>query len=155
MAPEIAERFNTLRKNEGMKEAIIDLHNEYGLDQQELGKIIFITSFAMLVVAAPSALTLQEASDELKKAETDLTRAEAVIQDRNFQRSLDQVTAVVQGSGLSRNLNNMADAVNSSAEAVGTVGATQDNIEQRAETYKWVSLISLIGIVAGLVTIYV
>lgn len=140
-------------EEEGPKETLKQLHREYGLDQQELGKIILISSLAIFVVSAPAALTLQETHDEIQSVNTEMDDVQGMINSNTFQQSLNNVENI--GGSLARNIQVISQDLRAANSSISELESTENTLGQRAQTYKWISLISLLGIISGLVTIYV
>lgn len=146
---EIAEEF----EREGPKATLKELHREYGLDQQELGKIILISSLAIFVVSVPAAITLQETHDQVSSVNTDMDEVQGMINSNTFQQSLTSVEAV--GGSLARNIQVISEDLRNANASISELESTETTLGQRANTYKWISLVSLIGIISGIVTIYI
>lgn len=131
-----------------------DLREEYSLDQQELGKILIISSITLFIAAVPSALTLQETHDELEASNQQLNTVQGVITSDRFQTNLDTIRSRVRGS-LSTTLDQVATSMSQMNQSVSNLEAAEEKLETRADTFRWLSLISILGFVSGVVTIYV
>jgi hypothetical protein len=141
-------------EEEGPRKTLANLHAEYGLDQRELGKIMLITSLAMFIVAAPSALTLQESHDQIQKVNNDMDEVQGMINSQSFQQSLDALQSRVGGT-LGRTLGTISSDLEKANSSMSKLEKTEETLDQRAHTYKWISLISLLGIISGAVTMYI
>lgn len=147
---EIAEEF----EQEGPKATLKELHKEYGLDQKELGKIILISSLATFVIAASSALALQDTYKQVEQANQDLDRVEGIITSDNLQNAVEQLQGRL-GGRLSSSMNVISSDLDKVNSSISSLESTERDIERKVQTYQWVSLISLIGIISGFVTMYV
>jgi anion-transporting ArsA/GET3 family ATPase len=140
-------------KNQGPKQTLRDLHREYGIDQRELGKIILISSLAIFVVSAPAAITLQETHDQVDSVNTEMDQVQGMITSDSFQQSMTNVEGV--GGSLARNIQVISEDLRAANSSISELETTETTLGQRAQTYKWISLFSLTGIIAGIVTIYI
>ena len=140
-------------KNQGPLQTMKDLHEEYGIDQRELGKIILISSLAVFVVSAPAAITLQETHDQVSLANTDMDQVQGMINSDSFQQSLSNLEDV--GGSLAQNIQVISEDLRTANSSISELESTEQKLGERAQTYKWISLISLIGIITGVMTIYI
>lgn len=141
-------------EQDGLRRTAVELHEEYGIDQKELGKIIIIASLALMVASIPSALTLQKAHDQVKAANNDYNQVQGIIQSDRFQSNMKTLQSRV-GGNIGRTISQIAEALRDSNENMEKLEGTESNLEERADTYRWLSLISILGLVSGIVTIYV
>ena len=131
-----------------------DLRREYSLDQQELGKILVISSLTLFVAAVPSALTLQDTYQTVEVSNNKLNEVQGIITSDRFQRNMDTMQNRFSGN-LGATLGQVSDSLQRMNSSVSDLERTEEVLEQRSNTYKWLSLISIMGFVSGVVTIYV
>lgn len=141
-------------KEDGLIGGTKDLREEYSLDQQELGKILIISSITLFVASVPAALTLQEAYDSVEKSNNKLNEVQGVVTSDRFQQNLDTMEERVRGS-LSTTLKQVSSSMAQMNSSVSELEQTEEKLEKRSNTFKWLSLISILGFVSGIVTIYV
>lgn len=141
-------------KSEGVEETVEDIEDSYVIDQRELGKIIVIASLSLMVASIPSALTLQSAHDDLGEVNQDLDQVQGIVASDRFQSSMETLQSRIGGS-LGRTLDRVMTGVETTNQSVQQLEATQSRLKEKAELYRWLSLISIIGVVSGIVTIYI
>ncbi|MFB6292553.1 MAG: hypothetical protein ABEI58_04130 [Candidatus Nanohaloarchaea archaeon] len=130
-----------------------DLHEEYGVDRRELGKILVIASTTLLIVSIHATLTLQSVSKDLEQVNRQFDRAEAIIGSSNFQSALEDISKI-KGSTLANSAEQAVESFNSAAESMDRVEEAETQVEHKSEIYKWLVLIGILGNVAGIVTLY-
>jgi hypothetical protein len=131
-----------------------DLRQEYRLDQRELGKIIFISSLALFVTSAPAALTLQDTYNTVESANDDLNQVQGIITSDGFQRNLEVMNERVSGD-LGTTIEQVYRGMQRTNQSLQRLESTERQLQDQSENYKWMSLLSIMGMVAGIVTIYV
>lgn len=141
-------------KEDGLRGAAHDLNQEYGIDQAEFAKILFITSLALLVTSAPAALTLQETYENVESANNDLNQVQSVMTSEGFQQNLEVLNSRISGD-LASTLQQVSRNVDTTNKSLESLESTENKLEQQSNTYKWLSLISIMGMVAGVVTLYI
>jgi len=141
-------------REDGLRGAAHDLNQEYGIDQAEFGKIVFITSLALFVTSAPAALTLQDTYEDLSSANDDLNQVQSIITAEGFQQNLEVMSSRVQGD-LGNAIDQVSTGMERTNQSLEKLESAESQLEQRSETYKWMSLISIMGMVAGVVTLYI
>lgn len=131
-----------------------EVRHEYGVNTVEFGKILIIASTAMFVVSAHAVLTFKSASESLEDSNSELDRAYSVIDSDGFQNMLNALDSIGSSS-----VRNQLDTARSAFEGAGTAmessRETEKMLENRYRTYQWVTLASILGIVAGVAVIFV
>lgn len=137
---------------EGVKQKFLrkidELEYEYTFDRQELGKIVFITSAALLVVSVNTALTLESVSSDLKQTNNDVEQASSVITSDNFQNALDTLQRV-QSSRLTQQLEVARNSFQEAQSSFENIETAQNRVDRTYRRYQWMSLISILGLVTG------
>lgn len=141
-------------KEDGVIGGTKDLREEYRIDQKELGKIMFISSLALLVTSAPAALTLQDTYSTVESANNDLNQVQSIISSDGFQRNLQVLNERVSGD-LGSTIEQISSGMERTNTSLQRLESTETKLEEQANTYRWMSLISIMGMVAGIVTIYI
>jgi len=136
-----------------IKQKMESIHTEYGIDQRELGKIMVIASTALLVVSIHAALTFQSASDSLESSNNDLQRAYGVIDSSSFQNMLDSLESI-RSTAVRNEVETARQAFEQATGAMEETRETERMLQDRYDTYQWLTLISLMGVVAGVAVIY-
>jgi len=141
-------------KEDGLRETAAELHEEYGIDQQEFGKIMVIASLALFIASVPSALTLQQTHDDIRQVNQNFDPIQGVLDSDRFQRNIDTLDSRVGGQ-LGNSISQVVDSLDDTRSDMKKLEETETKLQERADTYKWLSLISILGIVSGVVTIYI
>lgn len=141
-------------KSDGVEETVEDIERTYTLDQQELGKILLIASLSLMVAAIPSAMTLQTAHDNIQGVNNDLDDVQGIVGSERFQSSMQALQNRI-GGDLGRTLERVTTGIEATNSSVQRLESTQSELDEKAELYRWLSLISIVGVVVGIVTIYI
>lgn len=136
-----------------LKERISDLEHEYKIDKTELGEVMAVTCLALLMISAHAAISLQDSISELEQTNNDLDELRGIMNSQSFESSMEalETTAVEISQDFERVYQGFS-TMESDLERVKTV---EENLKQRYEFYRWIILISLIGIVTGISLIYI
>ncbi|WEL19265.1 hypothetical protein [Candidatus Nanohalococcus occultus] len=151
---ETAEKTITELRTDGLEETVKDVERSYVIDQTELGKILLIASLSLMVASIPSAMTLQSAQDDINAVNQDLDEVQGVIGSDRFQSSMETLQTRI-GGDLGRTLDRVTDGVETTNQSVQQLESTQSKLEENAEIYRWLSLVSIIGVISGIATIYI
>ncbi len=154
---ELKEKIGEFRsrfEGKDLKQVLLELHSEYGIDQKELGKIMVIVSITMMTISVYSITTLQGTLDDLESLNREFDRAQGVISSDSFQSSLDSLKQI-KGSSIGRKAQTADEAFEQASQAMSKMEGTEKQLEHRVNMYKWFFLISILGTVGGAVTAYV
>ena len=131
-----------------------ELEYEYTLDQKELGKIMIIASLTLLVASVHTLVQLQPAMEEAQTAEERLSQLDAVVNTPQFNDSL-QALQDLEGTGIGDRMEYALSTFEGMQITVQDQKNIYEQLEKTHETYQWLVLISLIGLVTGIAIIYV
>lgn len=139
--------------NENIRNLIQRFSENYFFDRMEFGEVLTVASAAILVVSLNSALLMQNSLEEVKDVNQEFEELDAIMSTDNFQSSMEALeTTAVEISQDFQRVYTGFQALNSSTESVSQL---EKNLENRYEFYRWLILISLLGIVAGISLIYI
>jgi hypothetical protein len=129
----------------------------YRIDKRELGKVLMIASAAVFVVSVHSALTLNAAVEEVDKTDKQLSEMEAIIESDSFNRSMQALesTDTYEQVDIYAQFSTAVEAFNSANQGFDSLDNVSQGLENSYNTYQWLVLISLLGLVAGAVIIYI
>lgn len=130
---------------------------KYRIDKRELGKILLIASAAVFVVSVHSALTLNAAIEEVDKTDSQLSEMEAIIESDSFNQSMNALesTDTFEQVDIYGQFSTAVEAFSSAGQGFNSLDDVSQGLENSYTTYQWLVLISLLGIVAGAVIIYI
>jgi len=141
-------------KFQNPRKKLRELEYEYTLDQKELGKIMVIASLTLLLASVHTLVQLQPAMEEAETAEERLSQLNSVVNTAQFNDSL-QALQDLEGTSMGDRM----EYALSTFEGMQVTAQDQKNIYERLdkthETYQWLVLISLVGLVTGIAVIYV
>ncbi len=141
------------QKIQELEKTAEDLHEEYGIDRRELGKILVIASTTLLIVSIHATLTLQSVSEELNQVNRQFDRAEAIIESQGFQTALEDISRI-QGSTLANSAQQAVESFEQVSNSTDRIEEAGTEVENQADTYRWLVLVGILGNVAGVVTVY-
>lgn len=136
------------------RKKIRELEYEYTFDKTELGKVMVIASLTLLIVSVHTLMTLQPAIDEAKQTEQRLNQLDAVVSTDAFNDSLEAIQDL-QGTNLGEQMQYAVSTFRGMQTTTNDQQAIYSELEQASKTYQWLVLTGIIGLVAGLATIYV
>jgi len=141
-------------REEGIEQTANDIREEYVIDQRELGKMITIASLALMVASIPSAITMQSAKEDIGQVNQDLTQIQSVVSSDDFRNNLETLQNRI-GGNVATTLGRVMEGMEQTNQSINNLEATQERLDSRAETFRWLSLISILGVVAGATTMYI
>ncbi|MFB6144116.1 MAG: hypothetical protein ABEJ98_02275 [Candidatus Nanohaloarchaea archaeon] len=134
-------------------EKLKDLQGSLAVDRQEFGKMMILVSVTLLLVSIHSYTALEEARAEVADANSQLSRAEAILESDSFQQSLKAVKSI-GGYNSGQQFQQAVSAMENVGSAINSTEEAEQVLEQRKKTYQWYSLIGILGAVAGVAVIY-
>ena len=130
------------------------LEYEYTLDQRELGKIMVVASLTLLLVSVHALVNLQPAVEEAQTAEERLTQLDSVVNSEEFNTSM-QALQDLEGTSLGDRMEYALSTFQGMQVTAQDQQQIYTGLEKTHETYQWLVLISIIGLVTGTAVIYV
>lgn len=130
------------------------LRQKYSLDKKELGKVLFIASAAFLVISVHAAMEFQSSMEDIEQTNNKLEETSAIINSEGFQDSIEALETV-RGTQIAPQFIQASEAFNSAEEAINETQETEERLKSSYNSYRWVVLASILGMVAGASIIYV
>ncbi len=136
---------------------ISELHNEYMIDQRELGKVMVIASTALLIVSVHATLVFQSSAKDVRQTNMNFDRAEAIISSPSFNDSVEALSTAkgTTTTGVAASFAQAATAFQQAGKSLRLSDNAQDRLEDNAELYQWLVLVALLGEVAGVAVVYI
>lgn len=121
------------------------------INQQEIGKMLTLVSLTMLIFSSITLVTLQDINQDLQDVESNYSQINTLIQTQDFQQGIEDLqTEEISDEALSATL-----ILTNALENTSDLSETSQQLEETHETYQWMILISILGIIAGITTIYI
>lgn len=139
---------------ERLQRRVSDLHERYMLDRQELGKVMIVVSVALLLVSSHAILTIDRSVEEMQEFRQDYDRLSSIVMSDNFNESMDTVQSIRSATVQVRVATALA-AFRQTQESVGGFNGAVESLEETRERYQWIVLLSVLGVVAGVTTLYI
>ena len=136
------------------RQKLEELEHDYTLDQIELGKIIIIASLTLLIISVHTLMQLQPAMEEAETAEQRLSQLDSVVNTAQFNDSL-QALQDLEGTSMGDRMEYALSTFEGMQVTVQDQKNIYSQLEKTHETYQWLVLISIIGLVTGIAVIYV
>lgn len=133
-----------------MEEQVQKLERFYTFDRHELGRMLIVAAVTLLVFSVHSVTSLQESYDEMQRFDQQFDQMSLIVNSQAFNQSLT-ILERVAGRGTAGQFEAAANAfrqVELSAQKLDRIQAQQQGLY---ETYQWLVLLSVLGIVAGVV----
>lgn len=135
------------------KQKLAQIHESYGIDRRELGKIMVIVSTTLLLVSIHTVLTLQQTNAELDKASNSLDRVYGIVGEEDFQNSVNDLRALPD-STLKNRLVTVFDALERAESSRESMDSAETKLEETYKVYQWMVVIGILGNVAGIAVVY-
>ena len=120
------------------------------IDQQELGKILLIASFTLFLVSLHAFYSLSDIEQGLQDVNGEVSQTSAVLNSNTFNSSL-QALREVNALNVESKVVRIIEGMNKANQALQSSEQLEKNVEGSKSTYQWLSLISLLGFVSGLI----
>lgn len=120
------------------------------IDQQELGKILFIASSTLFLVSLHGFYEVSEVDEDLQELEGDISRASVIVGSDSFNRSL-QALEQVNALNLERRIEVVTEGIGAARQTIQSSNQVKNKVTRLKSTYQWLTLASLLGAVSGLV----
>lgn len=129
--------------------SVEELKETYTLDINEFSKVVLIASFALLVVSLHSAYMFQQSAEDIEKLDSSLDRTSAVINSDGFQDSLEALQSI-EGTEIGVQFEQAREAFSGVENDINQTENSLERLEQNYETYQWLVLFSILGMVSGI-----
>ncbi|EGQ43315.1 MAG: hypothetical protein J07AB43_13060 [Candidatus Nanosalina sp. J07AB43] len=120
------------------------------VDQQELGKILLIASSTLLLVSIHAFYSVSDIEQDLQELDGEMTQTSAVLNSDGFNSSL-QALRDVNALNVQAKIVRIIEGMNKASDTLQSSNQLEKNAEGSISTYQWLSLISLLGFVSGLI----
>lgn len=137
-----------------LKQKIRDIEYRYWFDKKEFGKIVIIASLSMLIVSVHAIYTIDSAVEQASNSTERLETTAALVGSDGFQQSMNSLAGTgvtIQGQSISEVVSDLQYA----SESVEGIEELSSELERARTTYQWTTLIGLLGLVAGITSIYI
>ena len=120
------------------------------IDQEELGKVLLIASFTLFLVSLHAFYSLSDIEQGLQDVNGEVSQTSAVLNSNTFNSSL-QALREVNALNVESKVVRIIEGMNKANQALQSSEQLEKNVEGSKSTYQWLSLISLLGFVSGLI----
>ena len=121
------------------------------INQQEIGKMLTLVSLTMLIFSSITLVTLQDINQDLQDVESNYSQINTLIQTQDFQQGIEDLqTEEISDEALSATL-----ILTNALENTSDLSETSQQLEETHEKYQWMILLSILGLIAGITTIYI
>lgn len=137
-----------------LKQRIRDLEYRYWFDKREFGKVVIIASLSMLIVSVHAIYTINGAVDQASNSTERLQKTAALVGSDGFKQSMQSLA----GTGVTIQGQSIGDVVADLQYASGSVDSIEQlssELQRAKTTYQWTTLIGILGLVAGITSIYI
>lgn len=141
-------------QHDGFKQGFLELERDYQIDEAELGKLLVVSSLALMAVSIPAAISLQNAQASVENASTDLSSAQAIVSSDSFSSSLENLRQAA-GGNLASSVDEISNSVAATEDGIESLEEAETELDEQVEIFQWLSLISILGLVSGLAIIFV
>jgi len=141
-------------EKEALKQKIETLRANYWIDKTEFGKVLIIASLSLLVVSVHAIYTIDSAVEQASNSTEDLQTTAALVGSDSFQQSMESLA----GTGVTisgRSIDEVVADLQYASDSVQDVETLSDELDGAQSTYQWTFLVGMLGLVAGITSIYI
>lgn len=123
-------------------------------DKKEFGKMLAITSFALLVVSVHAIYTIDGAVEQASNSTERMQKTALLVGSDSFQQSMESLSntgATIDGKQIDEVIVDLQYA----SESVEGIEQLTSELERARTTYQWTALLGMLGLVAGITAIYI
>lgn len=123
-------------------------------DKKEFGKVLSIISFALLIVSVHAIYTIDGAVEQASNSTERMEKTALLVGSDSFQQSMENLGSTgvtIDGQDIDEITTNLEYA----SESVSGIEQLQTELENARTTYQWTALIGILGLVAGITSIYI
>ncbi len=133
---------------EALKQRIMELHEEYGIDKTELSKIMIIASTTLMIISIHATMSFQSAHESVSNANNELSEASAVVNSQQFQEGVESISRLSE-SRLTNQVETATNALQNANSSLEETSQAEEKLGSTTEMYQWLTLIGILGNVAG------
>lgn len=137
-----------------IRKKIQEIEYQYWFDKKEFGKIVIIASLSMLIVSVHAIYTIDGAVEQASNSTERLQTTAALVSSNGFKQSMNSLSGTgvtIQGRSISEVVSDLQYA----SESIEGVEKLSSELEKARTTYQWTTLIGILGLVAGITSIYI
>lgn len=137
-----------------VRRRIQEIEYEYWLDKRELGKTMIVASLALLIVSVHAIYTVNSAVKTSQDLNDRVETTAAFINSTTFESEMNKLAdtgATIGGKEIDQIVADLRYATNT----VEKTQSMRSELENARKTYQWTALIGILGLAAGLTTVYV
>lgn len=127
-----------------------DLFDRFSVNQKELGKVLIIASFTLLVVSLHSFYVLNDIETGASEMEEEVDRTVTLLESDQFNSSLEALRDV-EAFGVQRKVETVIAGMNDVQSSLSKPDNLTEQARESKEAYQWLSLIGLLGLISGLI----
>lgn len=134
---------------EELKNRVLELHEEYGIDKMELSKIMVIASTTLMIISIHATMSFQTAHEGVSNANDKLSEASAIVNSEQFQEGVNSISRL-SDSQLTNQIETAAGALQSANSSLEETRKSEEQLDSAMKMYQWLALIGILGNVAGI-----
>jgi hypothetical protein len=129
----------------------------YRVDKQELGKVLLVASAAAFVVSLHSAFTLDATIQQVDRTNSQFDELEVIMSSQSFNQSMEALesTDTYEQIDIYGQFSTAVDTFQTAEDGLESQEELSEGLDSSYETYQWLVLVSILGIVAGAAIIYI
>lgn len=122
----------------------------FRVDQHELGKILLIASTVLLLVSLHAFYSFSGVEKGLENLSSEADETMALLDSDSFNSSL-QALREVDALNINRKVENIISGMGDVRQVLESSEGLKSSAEKSRNTYQWLTLFSLLGIISGAV----
>ena len=120
------------------------------IDQQELGKVLLIASTVLFMVSLHAFYSFSGVEEGLNNLSSETDETMAVLNSDSFNSSL-QALREVDALNINRKVGTVISGMSEVRQVLQSAQEIETSAGRSRNTYQWLTLISLMGIISGAV----
>jgi hypothetical protein len=136
-----------------LKEKLQKFEYRHRIDQREIGRVLLVASTTLLIFSLHGVVNLSSGAKSLDSLESNYSSVSSMVGTEEFN---DTVKALedVQGGEIGRRMQYAADVFRGLQVTSGQIESAANSVNSLADMYRWLVLLSVLGMVAGISLIY-
>lgn len=130
--------------------------DKYQWDRREFGRLLVVVSAAIMILSLHSTVVLQSTINDIGETGEELDRAQGMMNTQGFNQSLQAISSLetYEDVDVSNQFTQASSAFQVAFNSTERMDETENQLKANLDLYRWLVLISILGVVAGIAEIY-
>lgn len=136
-----------------LKKKFQEFEYRHRIDQREVGRILLVASTTLLIFSLHGVVNLSSSAESLDSLESNYSSVSSMVGTEEFNDTV-QALEDVQGGEIGQRMQYTADVFRGLQGTSSSIQSAAEEVDSLTDMYRWLVLLSVLGIVAGISLIY-